>query len=493
MKLSDQTPKEWYSRLKNRTAAQRVEALKWWQYMDLEQPLVYVARIIEEQGGRFPALLLPWAELVVETVIERLKLDSFLAGEEPVAELMRSWKVNKLAVHSPEAHTAASVAGLHFLMVGPGGPHGMPLVTTEYCDQVAVELDPRTQQPIAGLKTWRDDALLGGKDRAVLYLPTWPTIADGAFGPCRVFELDDKGEMVPLPDLGEWSEIIANDPMLPSVPLLPMLNKPRRGVGQSDLIQIKPALDGGNQIATNMLAGIEHHAVGRKWVVGATEKDFVDENDNPIPLWKVAMGDVWGIPHAKAQGKETPPEIKVGQFAASDLRNFHESQKVLAQVAASKYGLPPSYMGYASDNPPSADTIQYTLERLVLRAEQHQVWYGGPWDDAARIQWAILGKDLNDLVDMESVWRNAATPTLGSAMDAAVKGLQSGLIDQEQAWIDLRYSEAKKQGMRDRMAKADSQFRTTALNLRNVDVSGGTGVTPPAQPGATNAPAAIGA
>lgn len=495
MKLSDLTPDEWYARLSNRISEQRKYALQWWQYMDLEQPLVYVARIIAEQDDRFPPLLLPWSELVIQSVVERQKLESFLLNEKPVDELVKSWQDNDLDELSDEAHTAMEVGGLHFLMVGPDGPGGSPLVTTEYADQVAVELDPRTRQPIAGLKIYQEDTGIGkSEQRAYLFLPHVPTVA-GETGPCRVYELDGQWKMKEIDPLGDWSRVLAEDPALPSVPIVPMLANPRRGVGRSDLVQLKPALDGGNQVATNMMAGIEHHAVGRKWAVGATAKDFVDEHGKQVPLWKIAMGDVWAIPHAKPQGRETPPETKVGQFAASDLRNFHESHKLLSQVAASSYGLPPSYMGYSSDNPPSAESILYALERLVLRTEKRNLWAGGAWERAGRIQYAILGKDPSKLSAMESKWANPATPTLASKMDAAVKGVQSGIIDNEQAWIDLGYSEQTKNGMRARMAQKSAQFQRTALNLRNIDVGTGQGADAgqPADTGATDAPAVLSA
>jgi hypothetical protein len=468
VKLSDLSPQDWYARLNARCDVQRKNALQWWRYMDLEQELVYVARIIAEQDNRFPPLLLPWAELVIESVVERLRLESFLSGEQPVDDLVKSWQDNDLDEASDEAHTAASVTGQHFLMVGPDGPGGSPMVTTEYCDQVAVELDPRTRQPIVGMKRWREDLGVGQtEDHVALFIPEVPEITGRGPGKCRVFRLDEQMKIVEDKPLGDWSRVIAADPSLPSVPFVQMLTNPRRGIGRSDLVQLKPVLDGANQVATNMMAAVEHHAVGRKWVVGATEKDFVDDDGNPVPMWKIAMGDVWGIPHAKQDRNQgTVPETKVGQFAATDLRNFHESQKVLAQVAASKYGLPPLYMGFASDNPASAEAILFSLERLVLRAEKRQLWYGGAWERAGRIQWAILGKDPSEIAGMESKWRNAATPTLASKMDAAVKGVSAGIIDAEQAWVDLGYSEQTKKAMRERMARVGFQ---SAANLNAVD------------------------
>lgn len=473
MKLSDLSADDWYARLTARMNRQRRDAVQWWKYMDLEQDLIYVARILSEQDNRFGALLLPWSELVIEAVVERLRLESFVEGEQPVEDLVRSWEANDLEEKSDEAFTASAVAGQHFIMVGPDGPGGYPMVTTEYCDQVAVELDPRTGQPIVGLIRWKEESYDGPfYDRAALYVADATGVADRAPGPCRVFELNSStNRMVESAPLGDWSRLVATDSSLPSVPFVPMLTNPRRGSGGSDLKQLRPALDGANLFATNMMAAGDHHAVPRKWATGVSEQDFVDENGEQVPLFRVAMGDVWAIPHPKADSRgQTVLETRVGQFSASDLRNFHESLKTIAQVAASKYGLPPLYMGYASDNPASAEAIQFSLERLVLRATKRQLWYGGAFQRAARMQWAIMGNDPLQMSGLEAKWRNPATPTMASKMDAAVKAVQAGIIDAEQAWVDLGYSEATKKGLRQRMGQ---RAVTAAQSLREFDRTNG--------------------
>jgi hypothetical protein len=297
-----------------------------------------------------------------------------------------------------------------------------------------------------------------------------------------VYELNDNGKMVETDPLDSWSAVIAKDPSLPSVPFVPMRTNPRRGMGISDLKQLRPALDGANQFATNMMAAGDHHATPRKYATNVRQEDFVDENGDQVPLWKVAMGDVWAIPPAKQENRSQPaPEVKVGQFSASDLRNFHESLKTIAQVAASKYGLPPLYMGYSSDNPASAEAIQFSLERLVLRATKRQLWYGGAWKRAARLQWAIMGNDPVEVAGIEAKWANPATPTMASKMDAAIKGVAAGVIDNEQAWNDIGYSEQTKKAMRERMNRTGARF---AADLTAVDQIPQTPNTLPAVNGA---------
>lgn len=455
MKLSDLTPEQWYARLRARIQQQRLTAIKWWQYMDLEQPLVYVARILAEQDSRFPPLLLPWADIAISSVGERLKFEAFLlADETPADELNTWWQANDADELADEAQNAAMVSGQHFLMVGPGDGD-QPLLTFEYEDQVAVEIDPRTRQPIVSLKIWEEDPDFGGEQMAALILP------DG-----RTFEFVN-GEVENTGRLGDWSRVLRDDPTMPSVPVLPMMNRPRRGRGSSDLVHLKPTLDAANQFATNMMATGEHHAAPRKWAVGVSQKDFVDENGKEIPLWKVALGDVWAVPHAQPSSRaEQVPEVKLGQFAASDLTNFHNTLKVLATTMGSTYGLPPHYIGYSSDNPPSAESIYFSMERLVLRAERRQGWDGYAYKKAARIAWTILGNDPADLVGMEAKWRDASTPTMASAMDAVQKGLASGAIDEEQAWVMLRFSEQTKKRLR---ASMGQRSVTAAQSLRDFD------------------------
>lgn len=463
MKLSDLSPQEWYARLNARRMAQYAKALPWWQYMTYEQPLVYVARLLAEQGDRFPPLLLPWAELVVETVDERLRWESFLlADDTPSDELNEWWLLNEMDECASEANIAAMVSGRHFLMVGAPdeGEGDAPMFTYEYEDQVAIEVDPRTRQPVASLKVWHEDGDQGGDELAELI--RW----DGSVVEFRVGEVEDVSE------LGGWHARLRENKRLPQVPVIPILCNPRRGQGHSDLMGLKSPLDAANQFATNMMAAGEHHAVPRKWAVGVTEKDFVDENGKQLSLLKAAMGDVWAVPHAEAASRGVQaPEVKLGQFSASDLRNFHESIKTLAQVAASKYGLPPSYIGYSSDNPVSAEAIMYAVERLVLRTERRQGWIGYAYEQAARVAWALQDRDQSALAGLEAKWRSAATPTMASAMDAVAKGLGAGAFDEEQGWIMLGFSEQTKKGLRKRMFDRGAETNTALRDLDRLPVT----------------------
>lgn len=459
MKLSDLTDRQWFLRLNHRRLADLRRQRDLWAYYDGEQPLFYVARIIQEQQDRFPALTVNWCALVLDALEERLTIEAFLlAGQDSMDDdLEGMWQANNLSAAQTELHTAAMVTRESYLMVGPGEGN-WPLITVEYPDQVAVELDPRSGRVLAALKVWReDDNTLGAMhaDRAVLYLP----------GRMIEFEAAD-----PISSSrNKWTEVLETHQSSPLVPVVPVTWRPRRGVGRTELAGIKPLADAVNQTATNMMAGLEHHSVARKWVIGMHEKEFVDEHGNQIPAWKIATGPVWAM---KGENADEDNAIRVGQWNASDMANFHASIKQLAQLAGSLYGLPQQYMGYFADNPASAEGIRASESRINKRGERAQVVLENPWEMSQRLGLAIMGRDPADADRLETVWRPVATPTVAQMADASVKLHAEGIIDTEQARVDCGYTVGERKAMRDREADARSRVPSIVDRVRNAQVTG---------------------
>lgn len=450
------TDDQWWQRLNQYRQAQIQRDAVLWSYYDGTQPLVYVARILMEQGERFPPLRVPWPELVIDTTEERLDLLGWRLGDSDSTddELDDVMADNDLPEKATEGHIASLVTSDAFVMLGPDGPGRSPLVTIEYSDQVAVELDPRTGRTIAALKVWRSDPLSAIEDQSILLLPG------------RQIDYEN-GKPV-----GEtktrWTKALERHQTSPIVPVVPLTNRPRRGRGRTELQAIMPFADAANQTATNMLAALEHHSLPRRWAVGLDEKDFVDKDGKQLPPWKIATGALWAVE------REHPDDrIELGQFAAADLRNFHESYKLMALAAASHYGLPPHMIGYSTENPASADAIRASEARLIKRAERRQRTFGGGWERAMRVALAIMGRDPNEANRLESVWRDPATPTRTSMSSAARDLFTAGIIDRQQAQEDCGYSKAQ----RARMARDDPARLGGLLNdVRSLDVGGsGTG------------------
>jgi hypothetical protein len=472
--LSDLTDDQWLSRLLMKRAASYADQLKLWQYYDNCQPLSFVAKILAEQGDRFPPLLINWSALVVDALEERLDVLGFRDPQSGNVDdtLQQVWQDNDLDEGSGEAHTCSMVARQSFIMVGPP-PAGRdtPLVTVEYPDQVTVEIDPGTRQTVAALKVWRSDPTIGHADMACLYVP----------GRVITFESGKKVEEVG--DHG-WSKQAEASQSSQLVPVVPMNNRQRRGIGYSELNSMLPVVDAANQVATNMLAAIEHHALPRRWGINLSESDFKDSNGNALRAWQIATGAVWAIPRALDEDGRPVPSAEnerpqVGQFTAAELSNFHNSIKQIATIAASLYGLPPHYLGYSSENPASADAIRSSEARLVKRAERHQRGKGGAWETAMRIALAMMDQDPSKSNRLETVWRDASTPTKAAEADRAVKLVQANIIDTEQAQEDCGYTPGQRDRMRQRRGQATSDIGGIVANLRSLPVGG---QQPPAEP-----------
>jgi hypothetical protein len=477
--LLDQTDDQWLERLQRKRRKQQQDHADLWAYYDNEQPLAYVARILLEQGDRFPPLRVNWSELIVASVEERLDVEGFrLAGADEVDEdLSHVWQDNDLDENSGEAHVASMVCGQSYVMLGPSDTD-IPLVTVEYSDQVAVEVDPGSRRVISALKVWKSDDALTAEDMAQLYLPGRSiTYQHGAKGP-KVVEKTKDG----------WSKTLEAHQTSPLVPVVPMLTRSRRGLGHSELADIIPLVDAVNQTATNMLAGVEHHALPRRWAINLDPAMFTDEAGHQLKAWQVAAGYLWAVPppvdedgRRIAAGEGDRPQI--GQFTASDLNNYIAVIKQIATLAASKYGLPPHYLGYSSENPASADAIRSSEARLVKRAERHQRGKGGTWERAMRIALAMMGRDPAEGNRMETVWRDPSTPTASAIADRAVKLVQAGIIDTEQAQEDCGYTPAQRALMKDRMGSDGARTSNILAGLKNLNgAAGGAGIPAPGEP-----------
>ena len=93
--------------------------------------------------------------------------------------------------------------------------------------------------------------------------------------------------------------------------------------------------------------------------------------------------------------------------------------------------------------------------RHIKRCERRQRSLGGPWENVNRmvdqIKTGIVDPNLRDI---ETLWRDPATPTVAQRADATVKLVQAGVLPVEAAWEDLGYSAARRERLR---AQRDSQ------------------------------------
>jgi hypothetical protein len=402
--------------LRDRLMAKRPDLDKWSRYYEGTQPLEYMSQeLVRELDGRIRQVIVNWPRLVVDSLEERLDVEGFQINQKVQDRLWEFWQNNGLDEASQQAHIDALVHRRSYVIVGTGDP-GEPVITVESAQQVYAERDPRTRKVTSAIKRWTDED--GVVEWLTLYLPNetvWYTSGDAG---------------------QTWEEPRVDSHGLGVVPVVPLVNRGRilDPDGVSELADVVPLSDAACKIATDMMISAEFHAMPRRMVVGLSEDDQMDQDGRPISKWAQIAGRVWTI-------DALPSEVHAQQFSEADLTNFHQTLNTLARMVASMSGLPPHFLGYSDANPASADAIRSAETRLIKRAERRQRAFGGAWEQVMRLALAVSGEPEPDGIDaLETVWRDASTPTIAQRADAVVKLRQAGLISLRQARQDLGYS-----------------------------------------------------
>lgn len=449
------SPEHWLKCLQARHRAEVEDLERFNAHYDGTQPLSYMApELVAELSDRLRQVVIHWPQLVVDSVEERLDVEGFRLGGESEADedLWGIWQANDLDEASQQAHLDALIMRRSYAIVGTNDEDASrPIISVESPLEVIHQRDPRTRRVAAAAKFWSDDD--GDRHCATLYLPDQTSwwVRDGqSWVPDEDYPANDHGRGV--------------------VPVEPLVNRPRlraaRGAGKgcaegtSDLAPVIPLSDAACKIATDMMVAAEFHAMPRRWALGFAKEDFEDEHGNPVGAFKRTAGRIWASERTRQEGAE------VGQFAESSLSNFHETLILLAKIAGQVTGLPAHYL-FSTDNPASADAIRSGEIRLVKRAERKQRSFGGSWERIMRL--ALLWRDgvvPADAIRMETIWRDASTPTVAQAADAAVKKNTAGIVPLRQTREDLGYSATQIE----RMEEEDE--RTSALAF---------GLTPPSK------------
>ncbi|MEU4570843.1 phage portal protein [Micromonospora sp. NPDC023956] len=376
-------------------------------YYNGEQRLEQLGLAVPPELARFLTIV-AWPGTYADAIEERVDLEGFrLPGASGAdADLWRIWQANSLDEESQLAHLDALVLGRSFIVVGsgddtPDAPSpadgdgdrdpAVPLVTVESSNEVTVELDPRTRRVVAAAKVYQD----GPARRATLYLP-------------------DRTVWVERRD-ARWVEVDRDVHDLGVVPVVPLTNRPRlaRREGRSQFERVIGLTDAAARALTNAQIATEVLAVPQRYVLGATKGDFVDRDGNVLTTWESYFGAIWGMANKDA---------KVGQFSAADLTNFKTIVDHYASLVAGVTGLPMRYLGQSTTNPPSAEGIRADESRLIKTCERFERTAGGSWELTMRIVRRIIDGEWDPaLAQMETLWRDPATPTRAQAADAAVK------------------------------------------------------------------------
>lgn len=396
------------------------------------------------------ALLSPvdWARMYVTSIEERLDIEGFRMGgaSEADDELWSWWQANNLDDLSSYAHTEALLHGIAYVIVSSRDNEEDDPTESKEAPRIIVE---------SPVWMWADIHPVTGKVIEAIRVKKVLKTTPGQFDLLTHYRKNDTLVYSQGVD-GSWTKIGSVEHNLGVVPVVPIVNRAR--ISDTDgfsqvTTALRKAIDDASRLKMNLSATAELMAVPQRVLFGVDPNEVSDNPQNKEKAFEAYIARIMAF---------ADPEGKAVQFQAAELRNFAEGIAVIRQDAASATGLPMGYFAISSDNPASADAIRLSETRLIKTAERKQRLFGSAWEQVMRIAKLIMGQLLGeDEFRMETVWRNAATPTYSAMADAVVKlATATGsdgrtVIPVERARVDLGYSQTE----RDQMAQWDKDAK----------------------------------
>jgi len=406
-----------FDNLKDTLGVSRTQTKLYNDYYEGVHRLEQLGLAIPEELKRF-TVTVAWPRVAVDAVEQRLDVTGFrMPGEDSADKsLWDVWQYNNMDERAGFAHLDALAIGRSYVCVGTNEEDPQfPIITVESPMEMVAIRDPRTHRVTAALRLY---APVDGKDsRATLYLPNmtrWLALVDGIW-------------------VDEYEPDAHN---LGTVPVVPFVNRNRATriagsilEGVSEMADVIPIADSASRAITNAQLAQETVAVPQKVILGMTKGDFVDGDGNPLPVWQSYFGSVWA---------NANHEAKVQQLPSADLSNFETMVNLYARLASGISSLPIEYYGLNTQNAPSAEGQRAGETRLIKKSERKQTSFGTSWEAVNRLVMRFRdGVWSTDARRMETLWRDAGTPTVAQVTDAIVKEYQTGLTDWETAQENL--------------------------------------------------------
>ncbi len=383
-----------------------------------------------------------WAGTAVDVLEERLDFEGYIGADN--LGLNDIYRANELDLESSLGHKDALIYGTGFVFVGKGREgEPDPLITIESPKKASCLYDMRSRRISAAILVDSDD--MGEVQRGSLYLPN-TTIYFSKF-------------------MNRFVEDYRDDHKLGRVPVSPLINNPRSGDphGRSEITRaVRSYTDSAMRTLLGAEVAREFYSAPQRYVLGAPEDIFQDQDGNPLNPWSMIQGRMMGVPYN--EDENVMPQI--GQFSANSPAPYFDQIRAYAQLIAAETAIPASYLGFQTDNPASADAIRQMEARLVKRAERRQKQFGRTWSEVAKL--ALLVRDGSipaEAADLRPIWRDASTPTRAAAADEAVKLIQAGVLlpDSEITYNRIGLSDSDKTVLK--AEKASNQAQTLVANL----------------------------
>lgn len=390
---------------------------------------------------------------VVDSLTERLTVTGFSTGSDELdAILWEWWQAGRMDGDAGLTHTYAARDGASYVVVGWDNEARRPEfhVNEAFDGSEGVKVFWQGRPGAKGSilfasKRWREDVDKAGQietmKRFNLYLPDmiekYRSGADAGEAGWQRFQ--DSGEEWPI----AWVDA---DGLPIGVPVVPFLNK---RTGGSELVNVLPIQDAINKTALDIMAAADVEGFGI----------YTKTGGQPVTAPKVFPGAFW---------QDTDPQAQYGKIAGSQLEGllavYEKQVKTLAVVTRR----PLRYFTGTSDAQ-SGESKKQDEAGLVAQAKDATVHYGNAWENvmylAAKLDRVFGDGRIPEGTSISCQWADVQVRNEEAHAADVTARFEKGIIDQQQAWVELGYSQETQDAMLRRAASKQAQAVALAVRL----------------------------
>jgi len=423
--------------------AKQIPYTELWEYYDGDQPVVYASSRLREIFRNVDVRVVEnWCAVVVDAVADRLRLQGVTAAEDQKATAMLEdlWQRQRLQLEAKSVHEAVLAIGEAFVIVWPGeSADGKTAPVQVYYNDPRlchVFYDPENPRAKSFAAKWWIDGEL--KRRLTLYYPD------------RLIYYVSKGKAA---NITSWRSFQPADPpeganSFGVIPVFHFRLESRVIKGElANVITIQNAI---NKLLLDMMVCAEFGAFRQRWVI-SNAGDLEALQNAPYEHWFIPAGDGLGQP------------TSVGQFEASDLKNYTDAIEKLAADIGRITNTPKHFL-FAQGGDPSGEAL-IALEAPLNKKVQDRIDHLTPtWREVAAFALKAAGQEIDEQVIAVS-W--AAVETVQPKTQAEIResstraGIPLSTALRREGWTQAELDEMEK----DRKQASEAEKNSLAAAL----------------------------
>jgi hypothetical protein len=355
-----------------------------------------------------------WSGTVVDVLNERRMVDHIEVGGSAEFQQMvdAAWDDNDLDAETTQFQATEMVHGIGFCVVAPDPDvKDRVIVLPTPATRMTVEYDRAKRRATAAASN--DEALRPGDPRqATLYTRERTVVVELTGGRYRILdEFENPAGVIPV-------ERFVNRQRLDA---------------QWGRSEITPAVlsytDRAVRTMLSMEVAREAYSMPKEFIFNAAQEAFQDAEGNAATAWDMFWGRFKALSgNLNDEGELLGPQPDVKQLPASSPATLIDMIKMDSQLLAAETGIPPSNLGFVSENPPSGDGMRMYENRLVKRAKMRNRSDGAAYGRVSRLVLLARGVPVEQLPQVRTVWVPEETSTPAADTDAITKQVTAGIV-----------------------------------------------------------------